>query len=112
MKTDYTLGEFEQMLLLVILQLGREAYGPAIARYLEEQVARPVSRGALYATLARLEQKGHVQWSLEEADEERGGHRRRRFELTAEGIATLRTYRTALLRLWSGLERVLGEERA
>ena len=112
MNPDYALGEFEQMLLLAILQLGGDAYGPGIARYLEEQVERPVSRGALYATLARLEQKGQVVWSLAEADEERGGHRRRRFELTPAGIGSLRTYRSALLRLWTGLESVLGEERA
>jgi DNA-binding PadR family transcriptional regulator len=110
--TDYTLGEFEQMLLLAILQLGEAAYGPDIARYLETTVDRPVSRGALYATLGRLEEKGCLEWSLEEPDEERGGHRKRRFELTRAGVAALRTYRTALLELWSGLDGVLGPERA
>ena len=108
---DFTLGEFEQMLLLTILQLRDDAYGPDIARYLEESVGRSVSRGALYATLARLEQKGLIVWHLEDADEDRGGHRRRRFALTAAGVSALRTYRSALTRLWSGLEGVLGEER-
>jgi DNA-binding PadR family transcriptional regulator len=112
MPDPFALGEFEQMLLLVVLQLGEDAYGPAIARYLEEQVGRPVSRGALYATLGRLEQKAFLRWVLEPADAERGGHRKRRFALTPAGITTLRTYRSALLRLWSGLEGVLGREGA
>jgi DNA-binding PadR family transcriptional regulator len=110
--TDYTLGEFEQMLLLAILQLGEAAYGPDIARYLETAVDRPVSRGALYATLGRLEEKGCLEWDLEEPDEDRGGHRKRRFALTRAGVAALRTYRAALLELWSGLDGVLGSERA
>ena len=110
MNREYGLGEFEQMLLLTILQLGEEAYGPVISPYLERSVGRSVSRGALYATLGRLEQKGLLRWHLEPGSEERGGHRRRRFEVTRSGVAALRTYRSALQRLWSGLDRVLGEE--
>lgn len=112
MSHEYTLGEFEQMLLLAILRLGEEAYGPEIARFLESAVGRSVSRGALYATLGRLEEKGCLRWRLEEPDAERGGHRKRRFELTPAGVAALRTYRAALLELWSGLESVLGSEGA
>lgn len=112
MTRDFSLGEFEQMLMLTILQLGEDAYGPEIARYLETAVGRPVSRGALYATLGRLEEKGFLEWELEEPDADRGGHRKRRFALTREGVGALRTYRAALLELWSGLEGVLGPERA
>jgi PadR family transcriptional regulator PadR len=109
MARDYTLGEFEQMLLLAIMQLGEDAYGPDIARFLERAVERSVSRGALYATLGRLEEKGYLGWALEEPDSERGGHRKRLFALTPAGVAALRTYRAALLELWSGLEGVLGQ---
>jgi len=109
MAQDFVLGEFEQMLLLAVLQLGEGAYGPSMARYLEDRVGRSVSRGALYATLARLEQKGFVEWLIEGADEDRGGHRKRRFSLTMAGISALRTYRSALMRLWSGLEGTLEE---
>jgi len=112
MGRDYTLGEFEQMLLLAILKLGEDAYGPEIARFLERSVGRSVSRGALYATLGRLEEKGYLGWALEEPDVERGGHRKRRFALRPAGVEALRTYRSALLELWSGLEGVLGREGA
>lgn len=112
MSPDFSLGEFEQMLLLTILQLGDSAYGPDVARFLEGSVQRPVSRGALYATLGRLEEKGFLEWQLEDPDADRGGQRKRRFELTPAGVAALRTYRHALLELWSGLEHVLGPEGA
>ena len=57
MSSDYP-GEFEQMLMLVILQLGDEAYGARIRERLAEEVGREPSAGALYTTLSRLERKG------------------------------------------------------
>ncbi|MGH7555818.1 MAG: PadR family transcriptional regulator [Longimicrobiales bacterium] len=110
MKADFQLGEFEHMLLLAILQLRDGAYGPAISGELERTAGRSVSRGALYSALGRLEEKGFLRWRLEEPGTDRGGHAKRRFELTEPGLAALRTYREALLRLWTNLEGVLGGE--
>lgn len=108
MQREFTLGEFEQMILLAILQLGSDAYGPSISAYLEREVGRRVSRGGLYSSLGRLEEKGFLHWSLEPPGDGRGGHRRRRFVLTESGLEALRSYRSALRTLWSGLEGVLG----
>ena len=58
MTTPAYLGEFEQLLLLAVLRLGADAYGADIARELEERAGRSVSRGALYTSLDRLEDKG------------------------------------------------------
>jgi DNA-binding PadR family transcriptional regulator len=102
-------GEFEQMVLLAILQLGDEAFALAVIRELDRRAARPVSRGALYKTLERLEEKGFVEWEVEEATPGRGGHPRRLFRVTSSGIAALKVARDALLRLWEGLEKVLGD---
>jgi DNA-binding PadR family transcriptional regulator len=110
MKADFQLGEFEHMLLLAILQLRENAYGPGISGELERTAGRSVSRGALYSALGRLEEKGFLRWTLEEPGPDRGGHAKRRFELTEPGLAALRTYREALLRLWTDLEGVLGGE--
>ncbi len=65
------LGEFEQLVLLAILQLGPEAYGVGIGRKLEREAGRVVSRGALYTTLDRLEDKGLVRWKLAAGDASR-----------------------------------------
>jgi|SRR5690554_4703479 len=102
-----SLGEFEQIVLLTVLQLGKSSYGPEIARYLEREAGRRVSRGALYSTLGRLEMKGLLRWTLEEPGPDRGGHARRRFEATERGVAALRSQRAVLERLWAGLEGVL-----
>jgi PadR family transcriptional regulator, regulatory protein PadR len=102
-------SEFEQMVLLAALRLGDEAFALRIIRELDREAGRAVSRGALYKTLERMEGKGWVVWSTEEATPDRGGHPRRRFRVTAEGIEVLRTSREALFRLWDGLDPILGE---
>lgn len=107
---DFPLGEFEHMVLLAILRLRDGAYGPSISAELEGSAGRSVSRGALYSALGRLEEKGFLRWHLEEPGPDRGGHSRRRFELTQTGLAAVRMYREALLRLWSNLDGVLGGE--
>ena len=101
-------GEFEQMVLLAILQLEGDAYALSVLRELDKSAGRRVSRGALYKTLERLEGKGFVEWEVEEATPGRGGHPRRRFQVTPEGILALQTSRDVLYRLWQGLDGVLG----
>ena len=103
-------GEFEQMVLLAVLQVGEDGYALAVRREIQEKAQRPVSRGALYRTLDRLEGKGFLAWDLEEESPERGGHPRRRFRVTEAGVAALRTSRQALSNLWDGLESVLGDK--
>lgn len=100
-------GEFEQLVLLSLLRLGDEGYALPLRRSLSEVAERTVSRGALYRTLERMEQKGFVEWQLEDGTQSRGGHTRRCYRVTEEGIATLRASRNALLDLWEGLEEVL-----
>lgn len=112
MPTPVFLGEFEQLVLLSLLQASEELDGEAPVQLLRERLerlaGRGVSRGALYRTLDRLEEKRWVDWSVDETDvPERGGHPRRRFRVTPEGIAVLKASRETLLGLWSGLEEAL-----
>jgi len=106
--TPRFLGEFEQMVLLAILQLKAEAYAVSILAELDTRAGRSVSRGTLYKTLERLEQKGFVRWNPEPGPPERGGHPRRRFSVTGRGVAALQDSREAFLRLWDGLEGIAG----
>lgn len=109
MPSSVFVSEFEQLVLLNLLHLGDDGFAIELRERLNDTAGRTVSRGALYRTLDRLEEKGWVAWDVD-ADEipERGGHPRRRFRVTAEGVAALRASRDALLELWSGLEEVLG----
>ena len=98
------LGEFEQMLLLAALRLGDQAYGVALMKELEAVAGRRVSRGSVYVTLDRMEEKGWVQSSLSPARQERGGRSRRIIKVTAEGVSQLRRSKEALQALWDGVE--------
>lgn len=71
------LGEFEQMLLLAAMRLEDEAYGVTLMRELESRVGRAVSRGSVYVTLDRLEDKGWIASELSASRQERGGRPRR-----------------------------------
>jgi len=94
-----TLGEFEQLVLLAVLGLDRDAVAARIRERIEAAAGRPVSRGALYATLDRLEVKGYLRW-------EPGA--RRRFVATEEGIEAVERALATVKRLTRGLERRLG----
>ena len=106
------LGEFEQLVLLAVLRLSQEeapASGAAVARELEEQAGRRVSRGALYTTLDRLEGKGLLRWKLAPGGDERGALPRRAYAVTARGTEALRSSHQTLRRMWRGLEQILKE---
>jgi PadR family transcriptional regulator PadR len=83
------LGEFEQFVLFALLKLKDTAYGAAIRSEIEQQTDRSVNSGAVYITLERLENRRLVSSSWGEPTGERGGRRRRYYELTALGAATL-----------------------
>ena len=101
------IGEFEQVVLLAAIQLKGEGHAPEISRKLEEEAGRPVSRGALYSTLDRLERKGLLEWRIEASSGAGDSQPRRRFSVTEAGIAALRASREMLLTLWEGLDEVL-----
>src|ERR1700750_970624 len=105
------LGEFEQQVLLVILRLGAEAFGPDIGRELEARAGRRVSRGALYTTFDRLEDKGLLRWRPGPGTGGRDGLPRRLYSVTAAGVAALRTAREVVRNLWDGLDARLKKDR-
>lgn len=103
------LGEFEQLVLLAVLKAGDAAYGTRVLEEVKTAGVRRASRGAVYVTLARLEDKGFLRARTAEAGGERGGRPRRYLRVTSDGLRALRASRARLLRLWTGLESVLGE---
>jgi PadR family transcriptional regulator PadR len=89
MVTRQFLGEFETIVLLAILKIGRDAYGVSIFEAIEEVTGRRVSTGALYTTLQRLEDKGFISSRMGEATPERGGRAKKYFEVSKAGREAL-----------------------
>jgi len=89
-KTE-SLGQFEQIVLTAILTLRGDAYGVSIHQRVQDLAApRPVSLGAIYVTLDRLEDKGLVSSWLSDPVPERGGRAKRCYKLEGLGERVLR----------------------
>jgi PadR family transcriptional regulator PadR len=103
-----SLGEFEKLVMLAVLHLGREAYGATVIRELEERTKRTVSAGAVYVALRRLEKKELVTSRLGEPSPKRGGRSKRFFSVNREGVEALRRVQQDWTAMVSGLNEVLG----
>ena len=97
-------GEFEQLVLLAILQVGDGAYAVPIIQRIEARTGRTVSHAGVYVALRRLEDKGLATSRLEDATPKRGGRRKRYFDVAPHAVTLLRESRDALLSMWEGLE--------
>ena len=95
------LGEFEELLLLIVLILDKEAYVVKIREELKSQVNRSISMGALHATLTRLEKKSFLTSEMGGATEARGGRKKRIYELTAAGKTALHDAKELRANLWN-----------
>jgi PadR family transcriptional regulator PadR len=98
------LGEFEQIVLLAVLRLRDDAYGVPIRREIEERTKRPLTVGALYRTLDRLEDKSLITSWFSDPTPERGGRSKRYFKVEPLGMRALRESRKALAAMWEGLD--------
>jgi len=104
-----SLGQFEQVVLAAVLALGDNAYGVTIHAKVEElSKPRKVTRGAVYATLDRMEDKGLIASWLSEPTPERGGRSRRHYRLEKSGQQALRESAKAARTLYESIAQSLG----
>lgn len=104
MSKDY-LGEFEELILTVVGILKKEAYGNAIVETIAQQLDRKVNLSAVHITLYRLEDKGLVKSEMRGATSQRGGRRKRYFQITSTGIAQLQKVQEQRQKLWQLLPK-------
>lgn len=94
------MGEFEELVLTMVGILKDEAYGNSIVIEIKTQLDRKVNLSGVHVTLYRLEDKGLVKSYMGGATNERGGRRKRYFELTSAGIKALQSIQEQRLKLW------------
>ncbi len=102
-------GEFEMLVLLAVLRLGSGAYGVTVREELERETSRTLTLGTIYKTLGRLEAKEYLQSCTSEPTAERGGRRKRLYEVSPSGLAAVRQSMADLGRLANGLNLELEE---
>ena len=100
------LSSQEELLMLAILALGKNAYGVTIRRHVSKVTGKEWSIGAIYDPLYRLEKNGYVRSFLSEPTRERGGRAKRIFEVTPEGKEALVAHKNVRDKLWDGLTRL------
>lgn len=98
--SESRLGEFEEVILLLVGILGEDAYALKIAQEFEAQTRRSASIGAVHSTLSRLAKKGFLRSNMGEPSAVRGGRRKRIYEITAQGQRALSDARDVRLNLW------------
>ena len=103
LRRDY-LGEFEHIVILALLRLGDRAYGVTVRQEIETRTRREVSIGAIYATLARLTEKGYVKSHVGDPTPERGGRSKRFFQVTAKGVVAINRTHRAVQNMTAGLD--------
>lgn len=103
------LGEFEQLLLLAIVRLGEDAYGATIHTEIIARSGKTVAIGAVYTGLARLTRNGYVKPRLGEPTPERGGRRKKLYDILPLGAEHLLHSIEVHRRMTAGLEGRLSE---
>ena len=83
--TQQTLGEFEELVLLMVAALHDTAYGVSILESLEEELGKSLNISAVHVVLKRMEDKGFVKSRFGGITEDRGGRRKKYYIVTALG---------------------------
>ena len=102
----YQLGEFEEVVMLTVGVLYKEAYGVSIKKEIESRLSRSVSVGALQTALRRLEDKGYLKSFDGEATEERAGRPKKYFQITALGKRAMEYSKSTRDELWSAIPKM------
>ena len=82
---EQSLGEFEELVLLMVAALHDEAYGVVILEGLEEKLDKKINISAIHVALKRMEDKGFVKSRFGGITQDRGGRRKKFYVITALG---------------------------
>ncbi|MEO9967410.1 MAG: helix-turn-helix transcriptional regulator [Reichenbachiella sp.] len=100
------LGELEELVLLTIGSLYKEAYAVAILEEIKNNTNRRMDVTAVHSVLRRLESKGYTQSEMGGATADRGGRRKRFFLLTQVGRKVLDDTMELRLSLYNKLPKL------
>ena len=84
-----TIGEFEELCLLMVGVLNEDAYGVSVKDEIKNRTGRELNISAAHAVLRRLEEKKLLSSRMGGSTNERGGRRKRLFTLTKAGKLAL-----------------------
>ncbi|MEP5614341.1 MAG: helix-turn-helix transcriptional regulator [Cyclobacteriaceae bacterium] len=107
----FNLGEFEEIVLLVVAAQNDKAYGLSVTTAIEKELQRSVTMSSVHTALYRLEEKGLVKSEVGGTTKSRGGRRKRIFMISAAGKEALLQAKDARTHLWSMIPKIVFESR-
>lgn len=100
----------EELILLSILNLRKDAYLVAITDLLSKIMDKKVTVTSVHLPLNRLERRGLIESKLGEATAVRGGRRKRIYTITKKGFAELHEYKRIHDALWAKFPKTSPQE--
>ena len=100
------LGEFEEVVLLMVAIHHNDAYGLSITNSIKEKLNRKVTLSSVHTALYRLEEKGFLRSEVGGATRERGGRSKRTFQITNLGKEALEFSRKSRNMLWDMIPNI------
>lgn len=100
------LGEFEEVVLLLVAVHHNDAYGLSITNSIKEKLKRSVTLSSVHTALYRLEEKGFLVSEVGGSTGARGGRSKRIFKITSLGKQALETSRESRNMLWDMIPRI------
>jgi DNA-binding PadR family transcriptional regulator len=91
----------EELIMLSILNLQKDAYLIAITDHLSKITGKRVSLTSVHLPLSRLEKQGLIESEFGEATAVRGGRRKKIYKVTKIGFEELNEYKRITDMLWT-----------
>ena len=95
----------EEFVLLSVWRLQQDAYSLAIQEEISKLTGYPWSLGSIFTPLDRLQRKRLLTSTLSASTPERGGRKKRIYQLTLDGKKALEHVRTIEAAMWEGVPR-------
>jgi PadR family transcriptional regulator PadR len=101
------LTKLEEMVLISVLKLKKEAYGTSIYTQIVKLTGRDVTVSNVYFPLERLVRKGLLRAVQGRPTPKRGGMAKRYYRITKSGLAALQENRAVNLAAWRGVAELI-----
>lgn len=101
------LTKYEEILLISIYKLNKEAYGARLKSYIFETTGKDWNYGNLYCTLDQLVKKKYIVKSTGEPTPERGGRSKNFYTVTNYGLDVLKESMKLNYALWDGIKEII-----
>jgi PadR family transcriptional regulator PadR len=101
------LSKLEELVLISVLKLKKEAYGTSIYTHIVGLTGRDVTVSNIYFPLERLVRKGLLRAVQGKPTPKRGGMAKRYYRITKSGLAALQENRAVNQAAWKGVAELI-----